>query len=398
MDQPRRPSYNRNFPLLFLAGFSLLAGIWAGLIRMGISLPTFGFVPPGQHGALMIAGFLATLISLERVVALNQGIHLGSIRNGPGASVRISPQVFYLVPALSAVGALMLLFNLPIQLSIFAFSFAALGFVLLNAVLARSYFDLATITLLLASLLYLAGCLVWLLGKPVSQAVPWWISFLILTIAAERLELTRIIKRKDWILYLFVLASAAIVAGLMISLGWYNLGFRLAGLGFLLLASWLLFFDIARRTIRRPGLTSYIAACLLLGFVWLGVGGLLWLIYGGGYSAGPIYDAMLHTLLIGFVFSMIFGHAPVILPGVTGRPMGYFAIFYLPLALLHLSLILRLVGDFLLLPWIRRWGGIGNGIAIVLFLVVSAIALKKGSRDSVTKERETVIQSPPASQ
>ena len=377
MNQPGRSTFNWNMPLLFLAGLSLLTGIWAGLIRMGLELPSFGFVPPGQHGALMIVGFLATLISLERVVAINQGFHNGSGITASPAKNQIKPRLFYLVPALSAVGALLLLFDLPFRVSAIAFSIAALGFVLLNFLLTRRFFDLATLSLLTAALLYLAGCLVWLAGSSISQAVPWWIAFLIVTIAGERLELTRIIQRKDIVQYLFVLAGLTVIAGLILSLVLLDMGIRLVGLGFLLLAVWLFYFDIARRTIRRRRLTGYIAACLLLGFVWLGVGGLLWIIYGGGYAAGPVYDAMLHTLLIGFVFSMIFGHGPVILPAVTGRPRNYFSNFYLPLALLHLSLILRLAGDFLLLPEIRRWGGIGNGIAIVLFLVLSAIAIKR---------------------
>jgi hypothetical protein len=389
MNQPGRSPFNRNMPLLFLAGLSLLIGIWAGLIRMGLELPSFGFVPPGQHGALMIVGFLATLISLERVVAINQGFLTGSGVTASPTKNQIKTKLYYLVPALSAVGALLLLFDLTSQLSVIAFSIAAVGFVLLNVLLTRRFFDLATLSLLTAALLYLAGCIVWLVGSSINQAVPWWIAFLIVTIAGERLELTRIIQRKDIVLYLFVFAGLTVIVGLFLSLVLLDIGIRLVGLGFLLLAIWLLYFDIARRTIRRPQLTGYIAASLLLGFIWLGVGGLLWIIYGGGYAAGPVYDAMLHALLIGFVFSMIFGHAPVILPGVTGRPMDYFSNFYLPLALLHLSLILRLAGDFLLLPGIRRWGGISNGIAIVLFLVLSGIAVKRSGSARAAQDQES---------
>ena len=36
------------------------------------------------------------------------------------------------------------------------------------------------------------------------------------------------------------------------------------------------------------------------------------------FSAGPRYDAMLHSIFLGFVFSMIFAHAPIILPTITG--------------------------------------------------------------------------------
>jgi hypothetical protein len=48
---------------------------------------------------------------------------------------------------------------------------------------------------------------------------------------------------------------------------------------------------------------------------------------------------------------------------VTYRPM-----FYVHLCLLHASLALRVVGD--LVPWLsgRQWGGLLNGLAIVIFV------------------------------
>jgi len=36
---------------------------------------------------------------------------------------------------------------------------------------------------------------------------------------------------------------------------------------------------------------------------------------------GPAYDAGLHTIFRGFVMSMIFAHAPVIVPSALGRPL-----------------------------------------------------------------------------
>ena len=89
------------------------------------------------------------------------------------------------------------------------------------------------------------------------------------------------------------------------------------GLALLLIALWLLRFDIARKTVRRTGLTRFIALNLLIGYVWLVVSGLLMLIFGQ-QAAGPVYDAQLHTLFLGFVFGMIFGHTPVIFPAVWG--------------------------------------------------------------------------------
>jgi hypothetical protein len=149
---------------------------------------------------------------------------------------------------------------------------------------------------------------------------------------------------------------------------------RLVGLALLALGIWLMQYDIARRTIRLKGLTRFMAACLLPGYGWLMFSGLLWLIYGGQYAAGPVYDALLHTILLGFVFSMIFGHAPVIVPAILGVQVTYTPLFYIHLLLLHLSLVMRVAGDLLLWWPLRRWGGLLNEVAILLFLAVTAAA------------------------
>jgi hypothetical protein len=171
----------------------------------------------------------------------------------------------------------------------------------------------------------------------------------------------------------------------MVSLLTLDAGLRIMGFGFLFLALWLFRYDIARKTMRRPGLTGYIGVCLLTGFIWLAFGGFIWIVYGGGSAAGPLYDAMLHVILIGFVMTMIFGHAPVILPAVTGRPISYFRLFYLPLWLLHITLILRIAGDLLTLPEARKWGAVGNEAAIVLFLLAMAAGVRIGRIEQRTR-------------
>ena len=86
--------------------------------------------------------------------------------------------------------------------------------------------------------------------------------------------------------------------------------------------------------------------CLLSGYAWLAIGGGVVIVAAGGLAPGtPSYDAALHALTLGFVFSMVFGHAPIILPAVLRVAVPYHPTFYLPLALLHVSLIVRLAGD-----------------------------------------------------
>jgi hypothetical protein len=49
--------------------------------------------------------------------------------------------------------------------------------------------------------------------------------------------------------------------------------------------------------------------------------------------------------------------------------------FYAHLILLHLSLIMRVAGDLALNIPIRKWGGLLNEVAILLFLAVTIYSI-----------------------
>src|SRR5581483_6277980 len=57
---------------LAAGALAMALGLWSGLARLGVPLP--GGLPAlaEHHAALMISGFLGTLISLERAVALGR--------------------------------------------------------------------------------------------------------------------------------------------------------------------------------------------------------------------------------------------------------------------------------------------------------------------------------------
>jgi hypothetical protein len=123
-----------------------------------------------------------------------------------------------------------------------------------------------------------------------------------------------------------------------------------------------------------PGVTRYIALSLLTGYAWLAVAGAAWLVTGTSMTVAA-YDVRLHALFLGFVISMVFGHAPVIVPAVLRVPLPYTPAFYAHLALLHAGLLVRLVGgDVLGLPGAWSLGGILNVAAMLLFVGVSAAA------------------------
>lgn len=339
---------NYRIPLMLFSVTALLAAMWAGLIRLGWPWPALQPALPLGHGPLMISGFLGTLLILERAVALGKPWpYIGSL--------------------LSGVGGLLLAFGWLDSVGPILLTLGSLWMVIIFIVILRQHWASYTVVMALGALAWLIGSLFWLFGWPVHTVVLWWAGFLILTIVGERLELGRILRPSRGTKLAFNLAVAIFIIGLVMMMLRYDLGVRIVGLGMLLQALWLFRNDIARRTVRKTGITRYIAICLLSGYVWLIVSGVVAMLFGG-VTAGPIYDAILHAIFLGFVFSMIFGHAPIIFPAVLELPVDYRPTLYLPLILLHASLILRIVGELAGSSSARLWGGLINAIALLIFL------------------------------
>jgi hypothetical protein len=352
-------------PLMALGMAALLAAMWAGLIRLGWGWPPLRPTLPMAHGPLIVCSFLGTVIGVERAVALGR------------------PWT-YLGPLLTGLGGLALIVGLPSPIGPLLITLGSLALVGVFGLILRLQLAPFTVTMALGALLWLVGNMLWLSGWPIYSVVLWWMGFLTLTIAGERLELNRVLRLSGEVQQLFLFAIGLFLLGVLISLYSFDLGMRLAGVGMVALALWLLRYDIARYTVRKSGLTRFIAVCLLSGYVWLGIGGLLGVFYGG-VTAGLPYDAILHTVFVGFVISMIFGHAPIIFPAVLGKPINFSPLFYSHLVLLHLSLLLRVVGD--IMTWLpaRQWGGLFNVVAILLFMANTGWAILRGGYDSPSR-------------
>lgn len=372
----------RSLALLSLGGLSLLAGLGGAMVLLGLSLSSVTVHLAGAHGLLMTLGFLGTMIALERAVALGaRWAYLAPLGSGLGA-------VALVVGAPSVVSGALLL---------------AGGLVLVAMYVAFDRIDpaLHIRTQAAAAVAWPVATLLWLTGHPVSELVPWLVTFLVLIIAGERLELSRLGRLTPRARLGFVGAVALLYAGVVLTLVAPVVGWRLAGVGMLALAVWLAGHDLARRTVRMSGVTRYIAVCLLAGYVWLAVTGLLWV--GFGPMGGLAYDAMLHSVFLGFVMSMVFGHAPVIIPAVLRVPLPYRPRFYGHLALLHASLVVRIVGgDLLGSTALWQLGGVLGVVALLVFVVSSAAAVVEGlsarsgppsrrvARDMQTRQLEAV--------
>jgi len=300
----------------------------------------------------MTGAFLGTVVSLERAIALGK-------RFGYGAPLAAGAGGVLLLAGAREAGLLLEL--------------AAPLFLLAVSVELLRRQPQAHIAILLA------GALAWAVGNAANLAgaapnavAAWWFAFLVLTIAAERLEMTRLVQRPAAAAPLFLAAAALVPAGALVALWRPEAGGIAFGAGLAALAAWLAAFDIARRTVRTEGFSRYAAVALLGGYAWLAAGGIAW----GAMSAGhPAWrDAALHALGLGFVFSMILAHAPVVVPVIARRRMRYTPFFYAPLALLHASLAARLAA-LAIAPGLRPWCGILNALALLAFVGTLAWAL-----------------------
>jgi hypothetical protein len=342
-------------PMLATGGLALVAGLYASLLLLGFELPVPRPALSDVHGPLMVFGFVGTLIALERAVALRARWAL-------------------LAPAASGAGGLVLILAgpvLPGKALLMAASVLLLG---IYRELWRRQPGPALLAQTAGAFAWYAATLLWLAGFSIGDFVPWLATFVVATIAGERLELAPIMRADDRPQRWFLAALAALVGGAAAATLWPGAGTHLFGAALLATVAWLAVFDVARHTVRARGLPRYIAVGLLAGYAWLALAGLLWT--GGGLVlTGPRYDATLHAVFAGFTLSMIFVHAPVILPGVLRRPLPYHPILYGPLALLHVSLLVRVVvGDGLGVESVWRWAGAGNVAAVLTFAACAATA------------------------
>jgi hypothetical protein len=355
--QDSKFQFRIRFPLLAMGMIALITGIWIGLQRMGWSLPIMHINWVFIHGPLMICGFLGTVIGLERAVAQNKLFYfLGPLFTGLGAILMLASVNDSLAVAFIILGSIVLIINFVFVL--------------------KKFPSMHTSVMSLGALLFFFGNVLWFLGLPIPNIVMWWMGFLVLTIAGERLELSRLLQLSKPVKWFFYFIVLLFFTGVVVSTFDFSMGMNISGTGMIFLAYWLLRYDMARKSIKIKGQHRFIALALLIGYVWLGIGGILALVFGN-VQAGPFYDGILHAVLIGFVFSMIMGHAPIIFPAILRIVMDFRHLFYVHLCILHIALLLRLFSDIIGWEKGRLWGSLFNGIAIFLFLINTITSIKK---------------------
>ena len=335
---------------------ALLVAVEAGLDRLGIGLApaNSGGVP---HGAVMVGGFVGTLVALERARASDQ----------PLAS---------LVPFASAAGAAFLILGWPAAGQLLQV-LAAAGLALLMWSFWRLQPQLPLALVAAGAIVWAGGTVVWVAsGSPV-RAVPWWMVFLVFTILGERLELTRFARRPT---APAIAAALVLVGGLVTSLINWRGGAHVVGIGMTLAGTWLLWADTARATVRRGGLATYAGAALITAYAWLAVAGVIVMLRG---LLNPWYDATLHAFFIGFVIGSIFAHGPIILPALTGRAVRFTPMFLLALVLLHASVGLRVAASLASEQNWRQQAAHAHVLAFVAYVAAMALGLLLERRRSI---------------
>ncbi len=345
--------------ILLLVPILLVLALWSAVGRVGWEMPIP--VISAKHGYLMVSGLLGTLISLERTLILKEKWWLS-------------------IPVLSALSVMMVLAGQ----SVFGFSLQILSALLLCLLYAKQwvqYKEVFLLGLLLGAVSWMVSGAILLLGNGFPAASVWYILFLLFTIASERLELSKFIYTPVWAhnLLLALFALLILVQGIPFHWGSNHIsGVLIAGVGF-----WLVQFDIVKINLKKDGFFFYTGSTLFAGYIWLILSGVL--------MAMPLasfyhYDAVLHSFFIGFVFSMLFAHAPVIFPAllkINERPFS--KLFYIPVVLTHILLLIRLYADYSGNWELRKWIGLFQVLTFGIFFLMMAVKILEGIFKPVKK-------------
>lgn len=457
---PRFPGHR--LAILALGVVSVLGGLDAGLIRLGAAAPVGRLSLGDVHGALMIYGFLGTVICLERAVALQSGAapragaragaqpgnQGGAPADGsPSAPVvarRVPTLWAYAAPIAAGIGGIAAVVGatapLPPMWSAHARLLPGLAWILAMALLSAIYATIwrtrqqsyALLLQVLGSLAGVGGIALWTQGRPVAVLVVWWLAFPVLTIIGERLELARVGfaarrpadttvrppgtaagsgapdatvrsgspggPRPRWdtepriLTWACLLVLALPLTLLVPAAGYPLLGAALAAL--IVDTAW---HDVARHTVRLPGLPRLAGVCMLSGYAWALVPAGLWMV-AGPVPSGHGYDVAVHCLALGFTVSMILAHAPIIVPAILRRPLPYHPVMWVAWALLEAGLLLRVVAGVHADEGAWRLGGALGVSAMLVFLLVTAgsvlVAASRSGRTARPSTRATAAPLP----
>jgi hypothetical protein len=341
-------------PIVAIAMFCLLSGLWSGLNRIGWDLTILPIT--AHHGAIMVGGFLGTLIALEKIIPLKK-------------------KNLYVIPVLNALSVVFFFTTQP-RIAIYILIFSSIALSLVFLYYFRSQRNIIYVLMLLGSLCWVTGNILLLTKLFYPLAFPWWAAFALFIIAAERLELMKFLPVSSMDKRVFIFILLGFVVGVLFS--FHGAGNVICGLALIGTSLWLLRNDLIGINLKKKNMPKYVAISLLTGYVALLLTGIFFFVLSDQWLN---YDIIVHSFFIGFVFSMIFAHGPMILPGIMGISVTPFnKILYVWLSLLQVSWIVRIFADVLMQMEIRKVSGLLSAIAIVGYFVTMAVLTIKSQR------------------
>lgn len=344
------PILRFRIPFILLAMLNLIAGLWSGLIRIGWSLPLPSVAV--HHGAIMVGGFLTTLIALEKAVPMKR-------------------KIAFTVPVLSAL-SLMMTKNEYYKVGLGFLLAGSVGLMIIQGwYLHKHPTDRSALLMVIGASLLVTGNVFLLTSRFYPSSFPWWMGFVLFTIVGERLELSQFLPVSEKAkLYLFIFLGCFVV-GLV--LPFHGYGKYVSGIALIWTGIWMLRHDIITVGLKSSGLTKYSAAALLLANLALMLEGIFLITLPNTMLS---YDTLVHTFFIGFAFTMVFAHGPIILPAVLGISVKpYSPILYCWLVLLQFSLYLLVFSNSIVEIDLRRHSGLITGSSILLYFITIIFAL-----------------------
>ncbi|HWI89824.1 MAG TPA: hypothetical protein VNT20_01060 [Flavisolibacter sp.] len=224
------------FPFIIL---SLLSAIWSGWLRIGWNFPITNVA--AQHGALMVNSFLALLIFLERAVVFRNKLVLA-------------------LPLFNALSVVAFAAGFPVVAQLL-FILCSSVFTLVCLYFIYRYKESYYFIFLIGAVCLLTGNVILYRTNFYPSAVTWWMGFLLLTIIAERLELSRFLKLTDFKRYILWFCLALVVVALLHPL--QVQGNTFFAIAIAMNAIWLLKYDMARHSIKAKGHSNKVAGKII---------------------------------------------------------------------------------------------------------------------------------------
>jgi hypothetical protein len=315
---------------------AVVIGVWRIALTRGFLLPPIPeFLPP--HGNIMVGAFLGTLIIFERMLALPVKwlLWVPFLWALSSLTVHLEPIMFKAINLISLIG-----WGIHRWIAYRTFKH-----------LWNPLIEFIAYILLSLALMKTNG----LAESPISAIAG--LSFAICVIGVERIELMLGFKKftAKLVYALLILYSIFLIFNLLV----HEMAIEIIGVALIITTIGMFFNDASmmakfgENKLKTPisALQKFSKETLTIAYIWLLLGGIFLTIWN---SIPLAKDVIFHSLGLGFIFTMILSHAPIVLGStlkkMPKKPPSRF-LFYIFQAMT----IARLIGDFIALVSLEFW-------------------------------------------